>query len=296
MQTVTRDQAALPGHTFVPAPAGAYLNPGNRWTPFGASAEPWLTRAFELLAQGRRIEEPEALRALPIPPHCAPGLHTLWPASAPMVGASWRLPGREPELASVYPYFDAGRPQRLVLERVYVWRSGVEAQLAVCCGRLRLHFFDTLFAATRRRYRAGEAHAFRLAGIAQAAGRAMAGMGRSGATGLRTALDRLLGRTAGEAEPEWVIFDGAEGGGADEYTFRAPVAEATPVQEVLGQPAWLLRLLLPAEAEGAALDVLVTRAAWQGARPPEAGDVIEGRLWLQGRLAGRAGEALMPGL
>lgn len=278
MQTVTQEERPAAGATFGPAPAGIHPDPCARWAPFGDSAEAWLSRAFEFLPRGRRVEEPEALRAVPAPPHCAPGLHTLWPRSAPMLGAAWRLLGREPELASVYPWFDPGRPQRVELERVCVWPSGVEAQLSVRLGRQRLSVFDTLFAAGRRRYRAGECYDFVLTGLALAAWRPVPS--QYAKAGLRGMLGRLGAGAPASPDP----YLEPSGAGC-ECAFRGLVLETTPVQEVLGQPAWLLNLCLGPPEEGPRLDVLVTRLVWQGARAPEAGEVVEGRLWLQGNLA-----------
>lgn len=40
----------------------------------------------------------------------------------------------------------------------------------------------------------------------------------------------------------------------------------------------------PAPGEITALDILITRRAWTGEAPPQVGQDIEGRLWLQGYL------------
>jgi hypothetical protein len=81
-----------------------------------------------------------------------------------------------------------------------------------------------------------------------------------------------------------VFFD-MPGCERDDYEFRGPVKSVKAAPEVLRQQGWIARVtVIRCGERDADLDILITRRAWKGDEPPEAGQDIEGTLWLQGRL------------
>ena len=82
------------------------------------------------------------------------------------------------------------------------------------------------------------------------------------------------------------IFVRADGGDADEYSFRGAVQYVDPFTDFLGQAGWRLRVAVIRADDNDALDleIVVTARAWDGPAPPAVGQDVEGNLWLQGRL------------
>lgn len=84
------------------------------------------------------------------------------------------------------------------------------------------------------------------------------------------------------------IFLPIESWDIDDHEFRAPVKSVTPFEGWLGQDGWQLRatvMRVGDDDRDLDLDILVTRRAWSGDAPPQVGQDIRGRLWLQGSLA-----------
>lgn len=54
----------------------------------------------------------------------------------------------------------------------------------------------------------------------------------------------------------------------------------------LGQPGWRMTVCaMRSVGEDAELDIFITKRAWSGHEPPQVGQNLEGRLWLQRRLS-----------
>ena len=71
----------------------------------------------------------------------------------------------------------------------------------------------------------------------------------------------------------------------DDYSFHAPVKSVEEFKDWLGQNGWRVRAtVMRFGNEDADLDIVITRRAWSGEAPPQVGQDIEGRLWLQGYL------------
>lgn len=232
----------------------------------------------------------------PEPEEWRKGTHLVWPEQYRRMGMVLTLAMGEQsnELQAFYPYVDTGVEIELVLQKVVVRENGVEAQISALWGEAAIDFFDTAFLINRGWYESGSRYAFVLAGLAYSALPARAMDIPLPLAPEDIAWQRMLAAESGAEIPEipdHISFDGAaiflpvEGWDLDDYHFRGPVVKVEPFDDFLGQSGWRVRVtVMRFGDEEANLDVFITRLVWEGEEEPQAGQEIEGRLWLQGRL------------
>lgn len=204
---------------------------------------------------------------------------------------------KQNRIVSLYPFWHNGAQVRLTIKKVDVWHGGCEAQIIASWGDAEVRFFDTQFMANRLFYEAGQNYQFNLMAIAYSAAPA-----QSITTTIKYSpetlakINALLTRDGGEAiEAEQEIgFDGAaiflpvNGWDIDDYSFRATIKETREFYDFLGQKGWRVKATvmrgIGLRTDDANLIIAITQRSWRGDLPPQVGQDIEGRLWLQGYL------------
>lgn len=196
---------------------------------------------------------------------------------------------------NLFPFYTEGSQQRIIIDKVYVWESGVEAQVEAILGDVCITFFDILYARNRDWYEAGVSYQFILTGIAYTCRKAEDQIVEITNPEVVEAIrksqiesgdeisykDRIPIHTKGMASllliNEW---------DRDDYQFHGPVKSVKDI-EVLGQIGWRVRttvLRQLSDDNEFDLDIIVTKKVWGNKSPPQIGDDIEGTLWLQGYL------------
>ncbi|GHT96085.1 hypothetical protein AGMMS49545_20230 [Betaproteobacteria bacterium] len=163
-----------------------------------------------------------------------------------------------------FPNTELGCQNSLTLQTVHVWENGLEAQITARWGAVDVNFYDTHHLANRLWYEAGKGYDFLLAGLAYDA---IPIYGYSNQT---------------ERIP--MIFLPDSKYDIDNYQFRAPI-KSVKAFTWLEQDGWKVRATVMRFCEeDCDLDIYITQRAWLGTQPPHVGQIIEGRLWLQGFL------------
>lgn len=288
---------AWPASTFFPVDPNTLHYMGSHWDPFVddvveimKSLPEILPKSLLQIGYGDNRTPPRS-----IPQDWPRGHHLVWPLRteglALLLLSSNATAGTQ--LASVFPFTTKGLQIRLTLHQVHVWQSGLEAQITAGWGESVVSFFDSQYLLNRGWYEADEDYDFILSGIAYDAGPAkqrimtvnhhpdeiawMNQRSRDGVPPMAEIGAVHLGNAA--------IFLPIDEWDIDDYHFRAPVKEVTEFRDWLGQDGWRVRAtVMRFEGEDADLDILVTRRAWSAPDPPQVGQDIEGRLWLQGYL------------
>lgn len=289
-----------PDSTFVQEPADAQHYMGSHWAPFFDDVRTALFQELPTVVpeaaplQGVG-EVDETCRAEPAE-WAAGGRHLVWPGQGANVGLvmTLQLGEQANQLVSLYPYVAAGTPVTMVLDRVRVWEGGLEAQVDALWGEAMVTFFDTAFSLNRRCYERGAQLDFSLAGIAYDAAPAETTRMPYTPNPDQIAWERMLAEERGEPPPEVPEYIDLTGAAffmvipewdADDYSFRGPIRAVEPFDDFLGQAGWRVCVTVMRFGEvDADLDIYVTRRAWEGKEPPQEGQDIDGRLWLQGRL------------
>jgi hypothetical protein len=272
---------------------------GSHWSSFYDDVLPVMRRLPDILPRSllqlSYAEAHSPLRTLP----------SEWPKAT---YRSWPLrrygitfvTTKEPEgerllLVSFFPFDHEGIQQELVIEKVHVWKSGVDAQIECNLGGASITFFDTLYAENRGWYEAGKPYQFILSAFAyqcRAAEDQVVQMSNPNPTEEFKARHPEIASEWPEGDTIPVHTKGmaslipVSGWDRDDYRFRGPV-KAIKEMEMLDQPAWRIRTTVLRELDDgreADLDIIVTRKVWGDAPPPQPGDDIEGTLWLQGHL------------
>lgn len=244
--------------------------------------------------------------ARPEPESWPKGAHLEWPEHGidVVVVVTVRFEKDGNYLTSLYPYAAMGTQLTLKMERVKVWEGGVEAQIEASWREVHITFFDCEFLINRGWYDAGRDCEFLLAGIAYQA---------RPAENLRLpytpnpddiAWNRMLTAERGETYTQPTEIDLSEMAcllpidewDKDDYSFRGIIRSVKPFKDFLGNAGWKARTtVMRSGDEDADLDIFITARAWEGNKPPEPGQNIEGSLWLQGRLWS-ASQAWEPGM
>lgn len=292
-----RQALPWPDSTFVPEGKDARHFPGSHWEPFVAQPSEILMRLPEMMSaalpQTTADDRREPPRALP--EGWPKGLAVVWPQRTQGLAVVVCAAGEGAMIDSLFPFFGSGSLHTLTLAQVKVFGSGLEAQVTAYRGDAELTFYDTRYLIHRAWYEADRDYDFILTGIAYSAHPAekrewqvtrhpdeVAWLNRRLKEG-----EQPLQATCTVSLQGAAAFLPVDGWDVDDYSFHAPVKSVEGFKDWLGQDGWRLRATVMREGdEDFDLDVVVTRRAWKGEAPPQAGQDIEGQLWLQAYLLG----------
>jgi hypothetical protein len=302
-ETACAPQPPWPASTFrfeTKDEARHYL--GSHWEPwFETGVESMVRRLPELFEQAVLPERfPVARDALHgIPANWAQGFHLAWPDARRGVMLTTVIDheAKSNYLVGLYPFDTAGSHHPLEIERVNVWKSGVEAQIEAYGGEAPITFFDTHFLLARGEYERERRLDFSLVGMAYGARPSTVFELPYTPNADTVSWQTMLAGERGdirESLPDKIVLSGMSmfipvtEWDIDDYQFRGPIKDIRPFDDFLGQSGWrltvtVLRLSSYAHKDFD-LDILVTRRAWDDEAPPHVGQDIEGTLWLQGRL------------
>jgi len=286
--------ASWPDSTFVYETAEAEHFPGSHWLAFFADAQDLLEQLPEILPQA---SVQSGYGDFYPPPRIKPetwreGVQLAWPERQQGLAI---VIDKKPEgngVVGLFPFSDAGMQQTLTLDKVSVWESGVEATIKASWGIAEIEFFDTRFLINRHWYESGRLYDFILAGIAYDARPAEhLEMPVKRHPDEAAWLSRHLSVDEAPVPSELTIsLDGSAiflpitDWDRDDYSFHAPIKSVCEFKDWLGQEGWRVRATVMRFDEDADLDIYITRKVWSGSEPPQIGQDIEGRLWLQGYL------------
>lgn len=291
-----RSHLPWPDSTFLAEPLDARHFMGSHWDPFFDDVKDVMNQLPEIMPDAVLLAGYGEFYKAPreIPTDWPRGVHLVWPN--PDRGLVITIkPGEEThQIINIYPLYSRGVQVPLRINRVIVMDGGLEAQIEAQWGQSDITFFDTVFLVNRAWYVAGETYEFILSAIAysarvaadtdmpvslhpdQIAWEAMLARQRGEAPQEPPARMSLSGTTLLLPVPEWDV---------DDYSFRGPIKSVQPVEDMLGQSGWRVRVtVMRFGDQDADLDILVTERVWSGSEPPAVGQEIEGQLWLQGRL------------
>lgn len=294
-----------PDSTFHGEPEGTEHFMGSHWKAFyGDGAEeivknlPEVISVADVVKGFGSINEP----CRPLPESWTIGYHLVWPQPDRGVIITIAIDGdaKPNRLCTLYPFWPDGSRHRLAINDVTVWDAGVEAQISADIGGPDITFYDAHYLLNRSWYERGREYLFSLAGIAY--NTRMAGDVEIPYTpnpdqiAWEKELARLRGEEAPEARPATIRMKGAaffmpvDGWDRDDYSFHGPIKEVKSFSGFLGQDGWVVRTTVMRQSdcnpEDFDLDIVVTSRAWDRDTPPEVGQDMEGRLWLQGYLQG----------
>jgi len=273
---------------------------GSHWSPFFNDAKAAFERLPEIISQAliqvTYSDNHPPLRSCPT--SWPKAVYHAWPLRVHGITAVSRIDMDERvlKLVSLYPFDAEGRQHQLVLEKVHVWGSGVEAQIECAFGTTSITFFDTLYAANRDWYEIGKTYQFILTGIAYEC--------RKAADQVYQALNPPLPEEFKKENPEiaadWpkgdtipvhskgmAAFFPIDQWDRDDYSFTGPIKSVKEIT-FLEQPGWKVRVTVLREFDHGDrdldLEILVTQKVWGEGTPPKVGEDMEGAIWLQGYL------------
>lgn len=294
-QVPARETLPWPASTFIPEGKDAQHYMGSHWDPFVEDSIELMGRLPEILPNalvqtgyGESRRPPKAL-----PDDWPKGLQLAWPLRAQGMALIIHVGTEANMLVSLFPFFATGCQHTLTLREVRVWESGLEAQITAGWGEGEVTFFDTQYLINRAWYETDKEYDFIFSGIAYNAGPAEKHEWKINRHPDEVAwMNQRLEEGEGPYETACTIrMDGAavflpvSGWDVDDYSFHAPVKSVTEFKDWLGQDGWRVRATVMRFGDkDADLDILITRRAWSGEAPPQVGQDIEGRLWLQGYL------------
>lgn len=289
LRTGDKTAASWPESTFIeqrdPKPRG------HLWDPFVDDPLELLVHLQSIMPNA--IVTESNVMSFPTrtePAHWPKGTRYVFPTRDRGIALVTHDGAQSKKLVALFPFFATESQCTLVLRAVKVGTSGLDAQIEADWGEARVTFYDTEYVLNRAFYEAGRSYDFVLAGLAFSA---------------TPATDDEVTVTHSPETWEWMNEKGVDleslpktlklkgaaiflpsGGNSDEYAFRVPVKSVEPFGDWLGQDGWRVRATIMRFADfDADLDILITRQAWTGSSPPQVGQDIEGRLWLQGRLS-----------
>ena len=266
---------------------------GAHWSPFYEDIDSLLDELPKIVNQAELFQAVGDTHPGPhdIPAKWIKGFNLCWPRADRGLIVTLRIGENANEFVNFFPFVSHDNEVSIEVEKIFVWASGVEAQIEGIWNEAPVTFFDTSFPGNRGWYEAGKCREFILSGIAyEAAPPKMEKLPLEpdsiGVERIRSELD--LGD---EWKPELrlegsAMFMPVSDWDRDDYWFRGPIREVSPFDDLLDQSGWRVRVtIMRFDDEDADLDVFVTRRAWSATEPPEVGQDIEGTLWLQGRLS-----------
>ncbi len=294
-QEPARETLPWPVSTFIAEGENAQQYMGSHWAPFFEAPDKLMGQLPDILpnalVQTGYGETRKPNRS--IPDDWPKGYQLAWPLRVQGMDLTVRVESEANTLVSLFPFFATGSQHTLTLLNVSVWDSGLEAQISAIWGEGEVTFFDTEYPINRAWYETGKEYDFILSGIAYEAAPAekhewqinrhpdeVAWMNQRLKEGEEPHESACTVRMDGAA-----MFLPVSGWDVDDYSFHAPVKSVTEFKDWLGQDGWRVRAtVMRFGDEDADLDILITQRAWSGEVPPQVGDDIEGRLWLQGYL------------
>ena len=271
---------------------------GSHWNPFYDDSATALNRLPEILQKALlQVSYSDGRPSNQLIPEDWPrAFYLVWPLRVHGLSAVV-IPAKDTNhLVSVFPFDAEGCQQRLTVEKVHVWQSGVEAQIECGFGAAKLTFFDTLYASNRGWYEAGKSCQFILSGIAY--------QSRQAEDQILQAWNPKQSEQFRELAPEWAadlpdgetmpihtkgmaLFLPINKWDRDDYSFRGPIKSVKEVK-ILDQPCLKARVTVLRDIDNddreLDIDIIVTRKVWGDAPPPRVGEDMEGALWLQGYL------------
>lgn len=193
-------------------------------------------------------------------------------------------------LISMFPYMDYGKEYDFILEKVYVWENGHEAQVRVDIGFTSLCFYDTYYDLNRKWYEKNEKYRFRILGIAYRCEfrkeheiEVDTSDKLADALGIERGSKRKYTLTGMASCIRIYSWD------RDDYSISGLISD---VQEIFlqttNEKAWICTTEILKSGDGIEYDIeiLLTKRTWKEKRAPKVGDDIEGTIWLQGNLVG----------
>lgn len=294
-QAPRRASLPWPESTFIHESEGARHFPGSHWDPFVEESRDILGRLPEIvpkaLPQTGYGQDRKSSRAEPN--DWPKGFQLVWPLREKGLALVLRVESEANMVVSIFPFFAGGSQHTLTLSEVTVWESGVEAQITAIWGDGEVSFFDSQYSINRAWYETGRNYEFIFSGMAYNAGPAEKREWTIDQHPDQVAWMNRQIKDGEEPEPatRTLSLDGAamflpvSGWDIDDYSFHAPVKSVQEFEDWLGQDGWRVRAtVMRCGDEDCDLDIFITRRAWTGEAPPEVGQDIEGRLWLQGYL------------
>lgn len=272
---------------------------GGHWEPFYEDMQEALERLPEIIEQATpqtgyaEFYPPHRI----IPDHWDTGWILAWPYRDHGISVIVKHTHTGNEVVSIFPFYDHGAQITLALDHIRVWGNGVEAQVDAKIGEALISFYDTQFYINRACYEAGRSYDFLITGIAYKAGLLL--QKEIKITQKDVVVDWLNRNVRADGEPlyEKEMTVNTEGMSLlmpvpewdrDDYQFSGPVTEVKPVEDLLGQKAWLVSITVLREIGPDNQDVdmkfIITERAWQEDTPLMPGQTITGTVWLQGRL------------
>jgi len=284
-----------PASTFVAEPADAAHFLGSHWDAFFDDSKDIMARLPEIapnaIVQTGYGEHRKPQRSEP--EDWPKGFELVWPLREKGVALVLRPEAQANMIVSIFPFCTLGSQLTLTLQQVRVWRGGLEAQITASWDDAEVTFFDTQYLINRAWYQAGQRYDFILSGVAYSAGPTvptnlpfqyhpdqLAWMNQQRKPGEELVKASSTMNLQGAA-----IFLPVSDWDADDYSFHAPIKSITEFTDWLGQDGWRVKATVMRFGDADAdLDILITRRAWTGEAPPQVGQDMEGRLWLQGYL------------
>ncbi|MBI5892920.1 MAG: hypothetical protein HZB79_04610 [Deltaproteobacteria bacterium] len=304
--TPAEEDAAKPGgkayekwlETFVFDDEKVKHSLGSHWEPFYDDTTSVIKQIPDILPKS--LEQVAFSDARPAPRACPPewqkAVYWTWPLRVHGLISVVRLsPVKPNELVSVFPFCAEGIQHRIVIDKVHVWESGVEAQIEAVLGDASITFFDTLYARNRDWYESNASYQFILTGIAYACKKAEDKIIEITNPDVVEAIRKTLTKDEEESiegnripihTKRIAVFLPIQGWDRDDYQFRGTIKSVKEI-EILDQTGWKVRTTVIRNLSDDSeidLDIIVTRKAWGDGPPPQTGDDIEGILWLQGYL------------
>lgn len=269
---------------------------GNHWSPFFEDSTTIIKRLPEILANA--IVQISAFdfktQTRKLPENWPRAFNYVWPNRRKGVAITVLLEQNVNLAVSAFPFYKAGTQQTIVLEKVHVWKSEVEAQIECSIGGANIIFFDTDYATYRTEYEAGKTYDFILTGIAYSCRKAEDQIIHA----FNPKLTDEFRKEHPEIAADWPesntipihtkgmsAFIPIPGWDKDEYSFRGTVTEIAEI-DMLDQTGWKVRIVILRgvydDDREVDLDIIVTKKIWGDTPPPQVGDDVEGSLWLQG--------------
>lgn len=284
--------------TFVFEGEEAEHSLGSHWSPFFDEATDVLGSLPEILSkalvQVAYTDNHPLLR--PIPIDWPIGFNLVWPLRVNGLSTVLHVTKESNQIVSVYPFDCEGTQHQLILNKVHVWKSGLEAHIECDFGPTSIVFFDNLYVANRGWYESGKTYQFLLSGIAYHCRRAE--------DQVLQAWNPKQSERFRELAPEWAAklpdtdtmpvhtkgmaaFLPIEEWDRDDYSFRGPIKSVKEI-EILNQKGWKVRVTVLSDIDNDGndfnLNIVVTEKVWGDSPPPQVGEDMEGALWLQGYL------------
>lgn len=290
--------ADWPDNTFVQETDDQPHYLGSHWEAFYEDSDDLIDNLPEILSQTSVLDSFGSFRAAPrgVPEEWETGAHLCWPNNHCGLAITLRAEESSNHLISLYPYISFGREVTVELCQVSVWHSGVEAQIDAIWGNFHITFFDVSYLLNRCWYESGKSYQFILSGLAYRAKPCEASeltikQNPDIIEWQRKVLERMGEEASHVRDLETVRLEGTaifmpiQEWDRDDYWFRGVVREVKSFDNWLGQSGWQVRVMIQRfDGEEGDIDIFITQRAWSGGEPPQAGQDIEGEVWLNGQL------------